>query len=136
MTDAGAARVLPDAELTPERLRAETDAVLAAREDMAAAARGLAKPDAARRHRRARCSRRSPRADAPRVAFRAAGAGCATALGEHTVGPRVKQLVRPAARRATRSCDWSTSVDQRASLAWRGPSLGVRKTSNAKAFTQ
>ena len=47
MTDAGAARVLPDAELTPERLRAETDAVLAAREDMAAAARGLAKPDAA-----------------------------------------------------------------------------------------
>ncbi len=48
MTDAGAARVLPDAELTPERLRAETDAVLAVREDMAAAARGLAKPDAAR----------------------------------------------------------------------------------------
>ena len=47
MTEAGAARVLPDAELTPERLRAETDAVLAAREDMAAAARGLAKPDAA-----------------------------------------------------------------------------------------
>jgi UDP-N-acetylglucosamine--N-acetylmuramyl-(pentapeptide) pyrophosphoryl-undecaprenol N-acetylglucosamine transferase len=47
MTDAGAARVLPDSELTPERLRAETDAMLAAREDMAAAARGLAKPDAA-----------------------------------------------------------------------------------------
>lgn len=48
MTEAGAARVLPDAELTPDRLRAETDAVLAARADMAAAARGLAKPDAAR----------------------------------------------------------------------------------------
>jgi UDP-N-acetylglucosamine--N-acetylmuramyl-(pentapeptide) pyrophosphoryl-undecaprenol N-acetylglucosamine transferase len=47
MTEAGAARVLPDAELTPERLRAETDAVLAAREDMAAAARALAKPHAA-----------------------------------------------------------------------------------------
>ncbi|MDA0141014.1 UDP-N-acetylglucosamine--N-acetylmuramyl-(pentapeptide) pyrophosphoryl-undecaprenol N-acetylglucosamine transferase [Solirubrobacter deserti] len=48
MTEAGAARVLPDAELSPERLRAETDAVLAARADMAAAARALAKPDAAR----------------------------------------------------------------------------------------
>ncbi len=47
MTDAGAARVLLDAELTPERLRAETDAVLAARDEMAAAARALAKPDAA-----------------------------------------------------------------------------------------
>jgi UDP-N-acetylglucosamine--N-acetylmuramyl-(pentapeptide) pyrophosphoryl-undecaprenol N-acetylglucosamine transferase len=47
MTEAGAARVLPDAELTPERLRAETDAVLAARADMAVAARALAKPDAA-----------------------------------------------------------------------------------------
>ena len=31
--------VLPDAELTPERLRAETDALLARREEMAAAAR-------------------------------------------------------------------------------------------------
>lgn len=48
MAEAGAARVLPDAELTPERLRAETDAMLAAREAMAAASRGLARPDAAR----------------------------------------------------------------------------------------
>jgi len=47
MADAGAARVLPDAEVTPERLRAETDALLAAREEMAAASLALARPDAA-----------------------------------------------------------------------------------------
>ena len=40
--------ILPDAELTPERLRAETDAVLADREAMSAAAAALARPDAAR----------------------------------------------------------------------------------------
>lgn len=48
MADAGAAVVLPDAELTPERLRAETDALLERRETMASAAAALAKPDAAR----------------------------------------------------------------------------------------
>jgi UDP-N-acetylglucosamine--N-acetylmuramyl-(pentapeptide) pyrophosphoryl-undecaprenol N-acetylglucosamine transferase len=48
MADRGAAIVLPDAELTPERMRAETDALLARRETMAAAARALARPDAAR----------------------------------------------------------------------------------------
>ena len=49
MADAGAARILPDAELTPERLREETDAVLARpRGDVTAAATALAKPDAAR----------------------------------------------------------------------------------------
>jgi UDP-N-acetylglucosamine--N-acetylmuramyl-(pentapeptide) pyrophosphoryl-undecaprenol N-acetylglucosamine transferase len=48
MAERGAAIVVPDAELTPERLRAETDAVLAQREQMAAAARALARPDAAR----------------------------------------------------------------------------------------
>lgn len=48
MADAGAARILPDAELTPERLREDTDAVLAARATMAAASLGLARPDAAR----------------------------------------------------------------------------------------
>ena len=39
---------MPDAELTPERLRAETDAVLERREAMSAAALSIAKPDAAR----------------------------------------------------------------------------------------
>jgi UDP-N-acetylglucosamine--N-acetylmuramyl-(pentapeptide) pyrophosphoryl-undecaprenol N-acetylglucosamine transferase len=52
MRSAGAALVVPDAELTAERLQAEVAAVLgdeARLEQMAAAARGLAKPDAARR---------------------------------------------------------------------------------------
>jgi UDP-N-acetylglucosamine--N-acetylmuramyl-(pentapeptide) pyrophosphoryl-undecaprenol N-acetylglucosamine transferase len=48
MADNGAARILPDAELTPERLRAETDAVLAKREQMARASAALARPNAAR----------------------------------------------------------------------------------------
>ncbi len=48
MAEAGAALILPDAELTPGRLREETDRVLARREEMAAAARALARPDAAR----------------------------------------------------------------------------------------
>jgi UDP-N-acetylglucosamine--N-acetylmuramyl-(pentapeptide) pyrophosphoryl-undecaprenol N-acetylglucosamine transferase len=52
MRAAGAATVIPDAELSAERLGAEVSAVLADSsrlEAMAAAARGLAKPDAARR---------------------------------------------------------------------------------------
>jgi UDP-N-acetylglucosamine--N-acetylmuramyl-(pentapeptide) pyrophosphoryl-undecaprenol N-acetylglucosamine transferase len=48
MAEHGAAIVLPDAELTPQRLRAETDALLERREEMATAARALARPDAAR----------------------------------------------------------------------------------------
>ena len=51
MADAGAAVVLRDAELTPERLRHEVDAIAldsARRATMAAASRRLAKPDAAR----------------------------------------------------------------------------------------
>ena len=48
MAERGAAIVLPDAELTPERMRAETDALLQRREAMATAARALARPDAAR----------------------------------------------------------------------------------------
>jgi UDP-N-acetylglucosamine--N-acetylmuramyl-(pentapeptide) pyrophosphoryl-undecaprenol N-acetylglucosamine transferase len=48
MAERGAAIVLPDAELTPGRLRAETDRLLENRERMAAAARALARPDAAR----------------------------------------------------------------------------------------
>jgi UDP-N-acetylglucosamine--N-acetylmuramyl-(pentapeptide) pyrophosphoryl-undecaprenol N-acetylglucosamine transferase len=48
MAERGAARILADAELTPERLRAETDAVLADRDAMSAAAAALARPDAAR----------------------------------------------------------------------------------------
>ncbi|MDA0164844.1 UDP-N-acetylglucosamine--N-acetylmuramyl-(pentapeptide) pyrophosphoryl-undecaprenol N-acetylglucosamine transferase [Solirubrobacter ginsenosidimutans] len=47
MADAGAARIVPDSELTPERLRETTDAVLAAREPMSHAALSLAKPNAA-----------------------------------------------------------------------------------------
>ncbi len=47
MAERGAARILLDAELTPERLRAETDAVLADRAAMSAAAAALARPDAA-----------------------------------------------------------------------------------------
>jgi UDP-N-acetylglucosamine--N-acetylmuramyl-(pentapeptide) pyrophosphoryl-undecaprenol N-acetylglucosamine transferase len=47
MAERGAAVVLPDAELTPQRLRAETDALLARRAAMAEAARKLARPDAA-----------------------------------------------------------------------------------------
>ncbi len=52
MRSGGAATVIPDAELTAERLRAEVAAVLgdeARLREMAAAARRLAKPDAARR---------------------------------------------------------------------------------------
>jgi UDP-N-acetylglucosamine--N-acetylmuramyl-(pentapeptide) pyrophosphoryl-undecaprenol N-acetylglucosamine transferase len=48
MADAGAAVIVPDAELTPERLRRETDAVLERREAMSAAASAIARPDAAR----------------------------------------------------------------------------------------
>jgi UDP-N-acetylglucosamine--N-acetylmuramyl-(pentapeptide) pyrophosphoryl-undecaprenol N-acetylglucosamine transferase len=51
MERAGAAVVIPDAELTGARLRAAVDAIAgdpARREAMAAAARGLARPDAAR----------------------------------------------------------------------------------------
>jgi UDP-N-acetylglucosamine--N-acetylmuramyl-(pentapeptide) pyrophosphoryl-undecaprenol N-acetylglucosamine transferase len=48
MADAGAARIIPDAELTPQRLRVETDAILQDRESMSQAALALAKPDAAR----------------------------------------------------------------------------------------
>ena len=51
MEQAGAAAVLPDEALTPERLRAEIDALVAddaRRRTMAAAARRLARPDAAR----------------------------------------------------------------------------------------
>ena len=48
MAEHGAAIVLPDAELTPERLRRDTDAVLERRETMADAARKLARPNAAR----------------------------------------------------------------------------------------
>jgi UDP-N-acetylglucosamine--N-acetylmuramyl-(pentapeptide) pyrophosphoryl-undecaprenol N-acetylglucosamine transferase len=51
MEQAGAATVLPDAELTPERLRAEVDALVRdepRRAAMAAASRALARPDAAR----------------------------------------------------------------------------------------
>jgi UDP-N-acetylglucosamine--N-acetylmuramyl-(pentapeptide) pyrophosphoryl-undecaprenol N-acetylglucosamine transferase len=51
MERAGAASVLPDAELTPERLRAEVDALVAGDERriaMAAASAALARPDAAR----------------------------------------------------------------------------------------
>jgi UDP-N-acetylglucosamine--N-acetylmuramyl-(pentapeptide) pyrophosphoryl-undecaprenol N-acetylglucosamine transferase len=51
MENAGAAVVVRDAELTPERLRTEVDAIAldpARRGAMAAAARGLARPDAAR----------------------------------------------------------------------------------------
>jgi UDP-N-acetylglucosamine--N-acetylmuramyl-(pentapeptide) pyrophosphoryl-undecaprenol N-acetylglucosamine transferase len=50
MERAGAAVVLPDAELTPERLRAEVDALVSdpgRRAAMAAAARQVARPDAA-----------------------------------------------------------------------------------------
>jgi UDP-N-acetylglucosamine--N-acetylmuramyl-(pentapeptide) pyrophosphoryl-undecaprenol N-acetylglucosamine transferase len=51
MAQAGAATVVPDAELTPERLREEIDALVAdepRRAAMAAASRRLARPDAAR----------------------------------------------------------------------------------------
>jgi UDP-N-acetylglucosamine--N-acetylmuramyl-(pentapeptide) pyrophosphoryl-undecaprenol N-acetylglucosamine transferase len=51
MEQAGAATVVPDAELTPERLREEIDALVAdepRRAAMAAASRRLARPDAAR----------------------------------------------------------------------------------------
>jgi UDP-N-acetylglucosamine--N-acetylmuramyl-(pentapeptide) pyrophosphoryl-undecaprenol N-acetylglucosamine transferase len=51
MEQAGAAVVLPDAELGPERLRSEIDALVGdeeRRKAMAAASRRLARPDAAR----------------------------------------------------------------------------------------
>jgi UDP-N-acetylglucosamine--N-acetylmuramyl-(pentapeptide) pyrophosphoryl-undecaprenol N-acetylglucosamine transferase len=48
MADRGAARILPDAELTPDRLRQETDALLEERAAMAQQAKALAKPDAAK----------------------------------------------------------------------------------------
>jgi UDP-N-acetylglucosamine--N-acetylmuramyl-(pentapeptide) pyrophosphoryl-undecaprenol N-acetylglucosamine transferase len=51
MERAGAATVLPDAELSPERLRAEVDALVddgERRSAMAAASKRLARPDAAR----------------------------------------------------------------------------------------
>ena len=48
MVDAGAARLIRDAELTPETLRAATDDVLDNRATMHAAAQALARPDAAR----------------------------------------------------------------------------------------
>jgi UDP-N-acetylglucosamine--N-acetylmuramyl-(pentapeptide) pyrophosphoryl-undecaprenol N-acetylglucosamine transferase len=47
MADRGAAVILPDAELTPERMRASTDAVLERRDEMSAAALAIARPDAA-----------------------------------------------------------------------------------------
>jgi UDP-N-acetylglucosamine--N-acetylmuramyl-(pentapeptide) pyrophosphoryl-undecaprenol N-acetylglucosamine transferase len=50
MAEAGAATILPDAELSPQRLRAEVDALLGDPErlaGMAAASRRLARPDAA-----------------------------------------------------------------------------------------
>jgi UDP-N-acetylglucosamine--N-acetylmuramyl-(pentapeptide) pyrophosphoryl-undecaprenol N-acetylglucosamine transferase len=50
MEQAGAATVVPDAELTPARLRAEIDALVEdepRRARMAGASRGLARPDAA-----------------------------------------------------------------------------------------
>src|SRR4051812_15879554 len=48
MAEAGAARILRDADLTPQRLRTETDAILRDREPMSQAALALAKPGAAR----------------------------------------------------------------------------------------
>jgi UDP-N-acetylglucosamine--N-acetylmuramyl-(pentapeptide) pyrophosphoryl-undecaprenol N-acetylglucosamine transferase len=48
MAQRGAATILPDTELTPERLRTETDALLARRTEMSQAASSLARPDAAR----------------------------------------------------------------------------------------
>ena len=50
MAEAGAATILPDAEVGPQRLRAEVDGLLAEPErlaEMAAASRRLARPDAA-----------------------------------------------------------------------------------------
>ena len=50
MADAGAAVVVPDAEVTPERLRGEVDAILgdpARLSAMSAASAALARPDAA-----------------------------------------------------------------------------------------
>ena len=52
MADGGAAAIVPDAELTPQRLRAEVDALLGDRDrlrTMGDAARALARPDAAAR---------------------------------------------------------------------------------------
>src|SRR5262249_49732921 len=47
MAERGAATVLRDQDLTPERLRADTDALLQRREEMARAAKRLARPHAA-----------------------------------------------------------------------------------------
>jgi UDP-N-acetylglucosamine--N-acetylmuramyl-(pentapeptide) pyrophosphoryl-undecaprenol N-acetylglucosamine transferase len=56
MADGGAASVIPDAELGPERLRAEVDAIVLDDDrlaGMAAASARLARPDAAREVARA-----------------------------------------------------------------------------------
>jgi UDP-N-acetylglucosamine--N-acetylmuramyl-(pentapeptide) pyrophosphoryl-undecaprenol N-acetylglucosamine transferase len=66
MERAGAASVLPDAELSPERLRAEVDALVQdgeRRASMAAASRGLARPDAARAIAREVLAAAGPHAD-------------------------------------------------------------------------
>jgi UDP-N-acetylglucosamine--N-acetylmuramyl-(pentapeptide) pyrophosphoryl-undecaprenol N-acetylglucosamine transferase len=66
MERAGAATVLPDAELSPERLRAEVDALVSEtdrRAAMAAASTRLARPDAARAIAREVLTAAGPRAD-------------------------------------------------------------------------
>jgi UDP-N-acetylglucosamine--N-acetylmuramyl-(pentapeptide) pyrophosphoryl-undecaprenol N-acetylglucosamine transferase len=66
MERAGAATVLPDAELSPERLRAEVDALVSdtdRRAAMAAASARLARPDAARAIAREVLAAVGPRAD-------------------------------------------------------------------------
>jgi UDP-N-acetylglucosamine--N-acetylmuramyl-(pentapeptide) pyrophosphoryl-undecaprenol N-acetylglucosamine transferase len=71
MADHGAALVVPDGELTPRRLRAEVDALLAdepRRAAMAAASAALARPDAARdiAHEVLAAARRGATPEAPR----------------------------------------------------------------------
>jgi UDP-N-acetylglucosamine--N-acetylmuramyl-(pentapeptide) pyrophosphoryl-undecaprenol N-acetylglucosamine transferase len=66
MERAGAAIVLPDAELTPDRLRAEVDALVAdsgRRAAMAEASRRLARPDASRAIAREVLAAAGPRTD-------------------------------------------------------------------------
>ena len=66
MERAGAAIVLPDAELTPERLRSEVDAIVqdeARRAAMAEASRRLARPDASRAIAREVLAAAGPRTD-------------------------------------------------------------------------
>jgi UDP-N-acetylglucosamine--N-acetylmuramyl-(pentapeptide) pyrophosphoryl-undecaprenol N-acetylglucosamine transferase len=66
MRDGGAAIVIEDAALTPERLRAEVDAILVEPDRlaaMAAAASRLARPDAARDVARAVLAAARPSAD-------------------------------------------------------------------------